>query len=704
MSSSQGSTSNLHATKQLIFGNKDDRKNDRRTNEEWHRDNGTTCQEMAAHVLAGGVHPLHEQVDASRWCITKTDLDFFQAEVMREWKAGRIPDDPDYPNPTHDDDNYGPSVHQVNKHYIKPTTLAAGGMSWALMRNREGHECDVFATHCWSEGIFEFIERVRSAWPVKGQYLYCCFLANPQNGSIADLLASDDPKDSPFGKALATAKYFIVIPNHRVSVYSRLWCVYEAHLAVRATVERDMHIVLPQQTSHRKLLMFAGPGALFFCISEVVTTYTLAPLYGKYLAPIEWLIVSYVLSWLLGLLAPCVTRRCCCELFGSRAKRNSSWVQLCLLGAGLGLARWHLRKADFLGNLANNTARADLVGSRVIQWEPGEGWALVPLFLSLTCAYIWNIMMSLNQKVIRKEGTNLNFTTVRDAGCSVKSDEDKIKSAIIGCEDEIDKTIEVLLLLGRYDKATASNIEAGMSPQRVRRGVNPFFIWCACIEWTYWWITDLSAAKHHVCAMEVMFGSISVATTCVYCFADSADRFIIAVDAFFWTGLLFVLISIWRESLIPGFDYQEQNQMAFGTIGLQIAFFLLAVAIVVYQYGGYRESYIPQAMELSAEERVREVSRRSGELPSSAIRLLDPISDEDSSSSDIEAGACAATATACATSADGLRAEFDDQEDTTDSEESVEADARSGSSSPMLSELSPRTPARAASRARPAQS
>merc|ERR1711908_106337 len=167
-----------------------------------------------------------DHVPASMWCITRDDLDFFEKEVRRLWSEGEIPDsdDPHHKNPYHNDPKIGPSIHQVNKHYIIPTTRECNGASWALMRNPYGLKCDLFATHCWAEGVFEFIDAVRQGWPRDANHLYCCFLSNPQDGDVSEILG-DSIKECPFYLALKTAKTLLVIPNRRVSIYSRLWCV-----------------------------------------------------------------------------------------------------------------------------------------------------------------------------------------------------------------------------------------------------------------------------------------------------------------------------------------------------------------------------------------------------------------------------------------------------------------------------------------------
>ena len=97
------------------------------------------------------------------------------------------------------------------------------------MKNPDGLPCDVFITHAWAEGIYEFVDRVVQSWPRGGRAAYVCFLSNPQNMDIADLIST--PEESPFAKALDSCRHVLAVPNRRCSIYSRLWCVYEAFLA-----------------------------------------------------------------------------------------------------------------------------------------------------------------------------------------------------------------------------------------------------------------------------------------------------------------------------------------------------------------------------------------------------------------------------------------------------------------------------------------
>merc|ERR1712232_1378363 len=100
-----------------------------------------------------------------------------------------------------------------------------GNASWALMCHPEGRVCDLFITHGWAEGVYEFIDKVVNSWPSGARHAYCCMLSNPQNLDITNLISS--PVDSPFARAMKSASRMLVVPNNVGSIYSRKWCSYE---------------------------------------------------------------------------------------------------------------------------------------------------------------------------------------------------------------------------------------------------------------------------------------------------------------------------------------------------------------------------------------------------------------------------------------------------------------------------------------------
>jgi len=195
----------------------------------------STSPDSSYHAIDGIAQPivrdgnaLHQSVPPERWCVTRRDLQQLRLAVQKAILEGLIKPSNWDPFDVHDN-KIGPCIHTVNEQFIKPITATAGNTSWALMLHPDGLKCDVFISHCWQEGIYEFIDRVLNSWPRDSMHAYCCMLSNPQNLNIGDLIR--DPEESPFAKALRAANFVLVVPNHKVSIYSRIWCVYEAFLA-----------------------------------------------------------------------------------------------------------------------------------------------------------------------------------------------------------------------------------------------------------------------------------------------------------------------------------------------------------------------------------------------------------------------------------------------------------------------------------------
>lgn len=172
---------------------------------------------------------LHQTVEEHLWCVTLDDLKQFRRLVGHAIAEGVIKPTSQDPFDT-SDMLIGPSMYTVNMQYIKPVTSAAGNPSWALMKHPKGLKCDVFITHGWAEGIFEFVDQwVVNSWPFGAKAAYVCFLSNPQNLDIGEMIES--PEGSPFAKALQSATQVLAAPNHKESIYTRAWCVFEAYLA-----------------------------------------------------------------------------------------------------------------------------------------------------------------------------------------------------------------------------------------------------------------------------------------------------------------------------------------------------------------------------------------------------------------------------------------------------------------------------------------
>mmetsp|Transcript_8253 Transcript_8253/g.22702 ORF Transcript_8253/g.22702 Transcript_8253/m.22702 type:complete len:708 (-) Transcript_8253:59-2182(-) len=192
----------------------------------------------------------------------------------------------------------GPNMHHINADVIKPMTRDADnfipGVSWALRHDPAGNLCTIFVTHAWNEGVFEFERGLKAAWPKhscatcpSGHALgppvttassreqcpcclhtryqsvyecsqcsfkgcskcaapqehhipgaaYICFLSNPQNLNIKDML--DNVETSPFNVALTKMPKpgcFLMIGTENEAIHNRLWCVFEAHVALMKNI------------------------------------------------------------------------------------------------------------------------------------------------------------------------------------------------------------------------------------------------------------------------------------------------------------------------------------------------------------------------------------------------------------------------------------------------------------------------------------
>ena len=122
----------------------------------------------------------HETVSMECWCVTYDDLQNLRKSVKDGVMRGQIL--PTEGDPfDKDEDEFGPCVHTVVQQLIKPVTYMSGGQSWALLAHPSGIQCDLFVSHGWAEGIYEFIDKVLNSWHRGANNAYCCMLSNPQN-------------------------------------------------------------------------------------------------------------------------------------------------------------------------------------------------------------------------------------------------------------------------------------------------------------------------------------------------------------------------------------------------------------------------------------------------------------------------------------------------------------------------------------------
>jgi len=370
-------------------------------------------------------YQLHHQVPPQRWCVTRADLVQFK-NLVRTWVVeGRVlPGDRDMFDRL--DDRIGPCIHTVNQQVIKPVTEKAGRVSWALMLHPDGLECHIFVTHCWQEGIYEFVDKVLHSWLRGANTAYCCMLSNPQNLDIADLISS--PRESPFAKALSSSAYMLVVPNERTSIYSRVWCVYEAFLAVSegkliftATAPAP---TVPRQVSFVLVVSFILLVALLPLVAQLEIDQ-----FGHHAESVEPVKACIGISCFAYLVSNALLR-------SSRASRAMSYLGACWVSVLLSLqgypAAVMLSENGLVGNFTSLHLVTAFVG--VGCWIGAGAWE---------ADRIWRARN-------KKEAIELRhlFTgRLRDAQSSVPEDKARITEELSqsGAEQDVDTAIKVLL-------------------------------------------------------------------------------------------------------------------------------------------------------------------------------------------------------------------------------------------------------------------
>jgi len=377
--------------------------------------------DLREHVCDGMV--LHSQIPPGKWCITPTDLRHFGTLVKRAVKRGSIiPTTQDPFDPT--DHKVGPNIHTVTEQFIKPLTAKVGDVSYALMLHPEGLQCDLFVTHCWCEGLYEFIDKVLHSWPSDALSAYCCMLSNPQNLDISMLIS--DPKQSPFAAALRLAKYMLVVPNGKISIYTRVWCIYEAFLAY----SWGKHIYTAKASSDGLLLHILRMLVLsVLCgLMPVFVEFKLVPIsvdVWSAIDPLYHLIIDGVLVCILSTAPP--------------FPGKSALIHILAALAGLGVGRTCVAPIEFRHGFFD------------AHFLPTAVWVIMPLsivaiLLALEVDRTWDEDGELQAKEL-----SLGFTGhIRDAQSSNPNDRDTILGEIYesGIEDDVDHAVSVLISAG----------------------------------------------------------------------------------------------------------------------------------------------------------------------------------------------------------------------------------------------------------------
>jgi len=413
---------------------------------------GTSQLDLARLGVRDG-RQLHNSVPRDRWCVSRWDLVHFRRLVLQHVANGQIvPTEWDAFDPA--DSEFGPCVHTVCQQMIKPITDQAGEMSWALMLHPEGLECELFVTHCWQEGIYEFLDKVIHSWPNKilDGGAYCCMLSNPQSLDIGGLI--DSPRDSPFAHALRASSCVLVVPNRTCSIYTRVWCAYEAFLAY----SEDKLIVVavaPPPVLWRRLTCMAAAMAAVFALWTYVIFVHLGrpvPVTGSDTMRARVALVLTILCFSpTAFLRPRLTNRV--PLYTGSVLSAVLASEYCTEAAVV-LYNFGLTGAN---QSVPHTGFHFLTQSLI-------GLTFCVASMASEADLLWGLRAEREAEELRAGYTG----RLHDAQSSVATDKEKIIGELVasGVEDEVDNAIDILLTAGMSSPTLArAFFHAGKLPQ-----------------------------------------------------------------------------------------------------------------------------------------------------------------------------------------------------------------------------------------------
>mmetsp|Transcript_67290 Transcript_67290/g.186440 ORF Transcript_67290/g.186440 Transcript_67290/m.186440 type:complete len:579 (-) Transcript_67290:192-1928(-) len=412
-------------------------------------------------------------VPVQSWCVTREDLVFLRDDIKRAIASGEIaPTERDPFDPK--DDVVGPNMYTCCDQYIKPLTKRAGSMSWALLRHPDGLECDLFVTHAWIEGIFEFVDKVLNSWPRGKRSCYICMLANPQNLDISALIKS--PRESPFALCLECASHMLVIPNHYSSIYSRLWCVYEAFLAYKL----EKTIITASAPVLRKTLMCLSLQAVIFTVAVSVVGPDPAWTSDE-CNTVPWLPVLMVGAPLTKLLAYIHGPR----FTGTFAKWFLTFPLLFVLDS-FGIALSGIVLAAEAAQLTVDCSEP--------QWPANGACAMA---ITFSCFFLASEVDRVRAIQARDEADELrkSFTTVSNAECSNAADKEHILLEVQKDMSGVDEAVHVLLAAGMSTPALRKAASRGTDVSDAAHMSASNFTFCSGF-WVVMQVVFLSIRGH----------------------------------------------------------------------------------------------------------------------------------------------------------------------------------------------------------------
>lgn len=252
-------------------------------------------------------------------------------------------------------------------------------------------------------------------------------LSNPQNLDIRDLCA--EPQKSPFAQCLRVSKHMLVVPNQTCSVYSRIWCAYEAFLAVQLN-KNITTAELPVPGLWRRMFEGVATFCLAFAVAIVMQAQgcAIAEYYEE---------VSSV--WMLCILTVYILDG---HVGSEKAVRYS--LTLAFLASGYDFA---IACADFDGFLSH--VYKGFPNCRNMLWRCFITSQWFALLLFVPCCFLADSVW-LKSRMEHAMQLSKGFTTVVDARASVQFDKHQILEEINrhGGPEVVDRAVRVLMRCG----------------------------------------------------------------------------------------------------------------------------------------------------------------------------------------------------------------------------------------------------------------
>jgi hypothetical protein len=274
--------------------------------------------------------------------------------------------------------------------------------------------------------------------------------------------------DSPFAHASLIAEHFLVVPNHTVSIYTRLWCVFEIDVAM--TYCHD--IAIPTRPKKRWLIPELVAGIFVLVLSYIVfeAIWVFSRLrhlcFGALLhgVPIVGDVCDIELSHsVLVPFAVLLRHRTPCG-----SPRFVSWLILMCVSFAMSVHFDQHSPVNF--------------GEYVRSLKAKRNQCMIPhvLFVCAALRYAWRVQID---RVRNQEAHLLLCDSVEKATCSHPDDESRIKDAIRGDEQRIDSTIVTLRTIGWWSPAVGTNQKLGVHVDRLGDGIFLEILAGGCCYW-----------------------------------------------------------------------------------------------------------------------------------------------------------------------------------------------------------------------------